>query len=106
MALLNVLAKPRFVLAVVVVLPSAAAVRFRGSREMWRAWGLTAFTALLLVGQYLYIYKTGSGDKLQQAAGLVSTVPSHVRVDPFHVWSHYSSSIPLSFLASFAFPLV
>jgi hypothetical protein len=106
LAVLNVLAKPSFVLAVIVVLPIAAAVRFRGSREMWRAWGLVAFMAVLLVGQYLYIYDTDSGDKLQQAAGLISTVPSHVRIDPFHVWSHYSSNIPLSFLASFAFPLV
>jgi hypothetical protein len=106
MALLNVLAKPSFVLALVVVLPIAALIRFRGSKELWRAWGLTAFMGLLLVGQYLYIYKTGSGEKLQEAAGLVSTVPSHVRIDPFHVWSYYSDSIPLSFLASFAFPLV
>jgi hypothetical protein len=106
LALLNVLAKPSFVLALIVVLPIAALIRFRGSRELWRAWGLAAFMAALVVGQYLYIYKTGSGDKLQEAAGLVSTVPSHVRIDPFGVWSHYSSSIPLSFLASFAFPLV
>jgi hypothetical protein len=106
LAALNVLAKPSFVFAVVVVLPIAALIRFRGSRELWRAWGLTAFMALLLVCQYLYIYKTGSEDQLREAAGLTSTVPSHVRIDPFHVWSFYSASIPLSFLASFAFPLV
>jgi hypothetical protein len=106
LALLNVLAKPSFVLAMIVVLPIAALIRFRASRELWRAWGLVAFMALLVVGQYLYIYKTGSGEKLQEAAGLVSTVPSHLRIDPFHVWSHYSSNIPLSFLASFLFPLV
>jgi hypothetical protein len=106
LAVLNVAAKPSFVLPLVVVFPIAALIRFRGSRETWEAWGLTAFMAALLVGQYLYIYETDSGAKLQEAAGLVTTVPSHVRIDPFHVWSHYSSSIPLSFLASFAFPLV
>jgi len=106
LAVLNVAAKPSFVLPLVVVFPIAALIRFRGSREMWEAWGLTAFMAALLVGQYLYIYETDSGAKLQEAAGLVTTVPSHVRIDPFNVWSHYSPSIPLSFLASFAFPLV
>ena len=106
MVLLNVLAKPSFLLAVIVVFPIVALIRFRASRELLAAWGLTALMAALLVGQYLYIYKTGSGDELQEAAGLVSTVPSHIRIDLFHVWSHYSSSIPLSFLASFAFPLV
>jgi hypothetical protein len=106
LALLNVLAKPSFVFAVIVVLPIAALIRFRGSRELWRAWGLTAFMGLLVVAQYFYIYKTGSDDKLREAAGLTTAVPSHVRIDPFHVWSFYSASIPLSFLASFAFPLV
>lgn len=106
LALVNVLAKPSFVLPLVVIFPIAALIRFRGSRETWEAWGLTAFMAALLVGQYLYIYETDSGQKLQEAAGLISTVPSHVRIDPFNVWSHYSSSVPLSFLASFAFPLV
>jgi hypothetical protein len=106
LVLLNVLAKPSFLLAVIVVFPIAALIRFRGSRELLVAWALTAFMAALLVVQYLYIYETGSGEELQEAAGLVSTVPSHIRIDPFHVWSHYSSSIPLSFGASFAFPLV
>lgn len=106
LALLNVLAKPSFVLAVIVVFPIAALIRFRGSLELVKAWGLAALMAVLLLAQYLYIYKTGSGEELQEAAGLVSTVPSHIRIDPFHVWSFYSSNIPLSFGASFAFPLV
>jgi hypothetical protein len=105
-ALVNVAIKPSFVLAVVVVFPLVALVRLRGARELFWALGATAFMVVLLVGQYLYIYKTGASETLDQATGTASDVASHVRIDPFNVWSHYSSSIPLSFLASFAFPLV
>jgi hypothetical protein len=102
---MNIAAKPSFAFAFLVAFPLAALVRFRRSRELWDAWGLTAFIAAVALLQYLSIYKTGALETIYRAAGFAGA-DSHIKIDPFHVWSHYSSNIPLSLAASLVFPLV
>jgi hypothetical protein len=103
---LNVGAKPSFVFPLLVVFPLAALVRFRLSRDFWKAAGACAFIAALVLGQYLYIYKSGATEEIYKVAGFGGEAQSQVKIDPFRVWSHFSPNIPLSLLASLAFPLV
>lgn len=106
LAFLNVAAKPSFVLALIVVFPVAAIIRFKRGRATLEALALCFWMALLVGLQYLYIYETGSEQRIYRAAGFAGEAASKVRLDPFHVWSHYSSNVPLSLLASIAFPVV
>jgi hypothetical protein len=103
---LNVAIKPSVVFAVLPVFPLLALVRFRGSRALWQAWGLTAFLAGLVLLQYLYLYQTGANETLYRASGFYGSGNSSIEINPFHVWNHFSNSIVLSLLASTAFPLV
>jgi hypothetical protein len=106
LAALNVAAKPSFVLVLLVVFPVAAILRFRRSRATLEALVAWAFMALLVGAQYLYIYESGSEERIYRAAGFAGDATSKVRIDPLHVWTHFADSVPLALLASFAFPLV
>ncbi len=103
---LNIAAKPSFVLCVLVVFPPFVLARFGLRRPFWEALAAMAFLALLVGAQYLYIFQTSSETAIYHAAGFAGDANSHVRIQPFHVWSHYSESVPLSLLASLFFPLV
>jgi hypothetical protein len=106
LAAVNVAAKPSFVLVLLVIFPLAALVRFRRSAATLEAWAACAFMALLVGLQYLYIYETDSEDRIYEAAGFAGEAGSDVRIDPFHVWGHLADNVPLSLLASTAFPIV
>lgn len=103
---INVLAKPSFVFAVLAVFPLMALARFRFGARLWKAAGVSAVIALFVGLQYLYIYKSGATEEVYRLAGFGGEAQSEVRLDPFNVWSHFSPNIPLSLLASLAFPLV
>ena len=103
---LNVAAKPSFVFPLLVVFPLLALRRFRITPAMWKAAGACALIVLALFIQYLYIYKGGATEKIYASAGFGGEATSHVRIDPFRVWSHFSPNIPLSILVSLVFPLV
>ncbi|MCW2954490.1 MAG: hypothetical protein JWQ48_3660 [Conexibacter sp.] len=99
LAALNLAAKPSFVLCMLPVFAIAAVLRFRlGWTPKLRgaALLLTAIVALLGL-QYLYIYIV---DPTTADGG------SGVAINPFVVWDAYSSTIPLSILASYVFPIV
>ena len=99
-------AKASLVFPMLLVFPLFALVRFRSGRALWQAVAVTAFMALLVLLQYLYVFETGSEQTIYKAAGFVGEANSHVRIDLFHVWSHYSHDVPLSIAASCVFPLV
>jgi len=102
----NVAAKPSFVFPFLVVFPLLALKRFKLSAATWKAAGACAATVAALLVQYVYIYKSGATEKVYKYAGFGGDPTSHVRIDPFHVWSHFSPNIPLSILVSIVFPLV
>ena len=61
-----------------------------------------AVTFFLLLAQVWYTFKSSATDVLYE--GLPRG--TGLKIDFFNVWSFFSDSIPLSFLASFLFPLV
>lgn len=60
-----------------------------------------AVTFFLLLAQAIYTFKSSATDVVYGHAADLG-----VKIDPFNVWGFFSDSIPLSFLASFSFPLV
>ncbi len=101
LAAVNLAAKPSFVICIGIVFPLFAFVRYRLSPPFWRVVSVMAVTFFLLLAQVLYTFKSSATDVLylgrDTAAGL--------KIDFFNVWQFFSDSIPLSFLASFLFPL-
>jgi hypothetical protein len=61
---------------------------------------------LFVLIQYVYTFKSGSTEAVYEAGNFGVSGESQVRVDLLHVWRFYSASIPLSLVASFAFPVV
>jgi hypothetical protein len=98
LAVLNIAAKPSFMLCWLVVFPIALLLNNRERAATVRATLVCAAGGALLAAQYLYIYVVGRGDSEAESSG--------VRIDPFHVWSSYSDNIPLALVASYFFPLV
>jgi hypothetical protein len=103
---LNVAAKPSFVFPLLVIFPLAALRRFRFGSALWKAAGACALIALCLFIQYLYVYKSGATERIYDAAGFGGGGQAKVKIDFLHVWSYFSSNIPLSLLASLLFPIV
>jgi hypothetical protein len=54
---------------------------------------------LLIILQYFIIYKTKNPEGCNNCS-------ESVIIEPFAVWRHYASNIPVSFLSSFLFPLL
>lgn len=99
----NVLAKPSLVLAFVLVFPVAAGVRLRSVPGGLRRAALLVAGAVALLGvQYAYVYAADPVSSHLYGAD----AGSHVAIAPFRVWSSLSDDIPLSIVASLAFPLV
>jgi hypothetical protein len=95
---LNVAAKPSFTLCWLVVFPIAVLIRDRAIRALVGPALVCLAGALMLGAQYAYIYLWGRGDPSETA--------SAVRVEPFHVWSHYAHNLAVSVVMSYAFPIV
>lgn len=91
---LNVAIKPSFAMVTLVVFPLACLTQFGWDARLRRALYACAGVAVLIGLQYLYIFEVGDD------------TGSGVTLDPFAVWSFYSTNIPWSLLASLAFPLV
>ncbi|MEA2396753.1 MAG: hypothetical protein QOK25_309 [Thermoleophilaceae bacterium] len=101
---LNVLAKPSLVLAFLLAFPVAAVRRFGWRQPALRGAALlVAASAALLAAQYVYVY---AADPAVAHLFGADARPSHVGVAPFRVWGRLSDDVPLSLLASLAFPLV
>lgn len=99
----NVVTKPSLVLAFLLAFPLLAARRFSWRSRAGRgAVGLLALAVALLAAQYAYVYFIAPD--AGHVAG-VETATSSVTIAPGRVWRGLSASVPLSFLASFAFPL-
>lgn len=94
---LGVATKPTFAMALGFALPLFALVQRRDLRSLRDTVGLSVVLAFAVGLQYLYIYKAGPG---------TSEAESSVVLRPLHVWESYTSSIPLSLLASLALPIV
>lgn len=94
---LGIATKPTFTMALGFTLPLFALAERRNLRSFRDTVGLSVALALVVGLQYLYIYKAGPG---------TGEADSSVTLDPLNVWESYSTSIPLSLLASLAFPLV
>jgi hypothetical protein len=103
---INVAAKPSFVFPLLVVFPLAALTRFRLRPALWKAVGACVLITAALVTQYIYIYESGATERIYRYSAYGGEATSHVTIDVLRVWSHFSENIPLSLLASFAFPLV
>lgn len=102
----NVAAKPSLLFALLPVFPFFALARFGATRKGLEALAATAAMGCFVLLQYLYTFKTGSTEAVYEAGNFGVSGESSVSVDLFHVWSYYSSAIPLSVLASFAFPVL
>ncbi len=99
LGVLNIAAKPSFVLCFLPVFPCAALIRFRLGQEFARAALLTAAIAGLLGIQYLYVYVLDPpGSALKGSSGII--------VAPLLVWKAYTTQIPKAFLASYLLPIV
>lgn len=93
----NIFAKPSYVFVFCVAYPCMLFIRFRLSSTFW--WNLPPILigAGLVVGQFVLIYFFSLNS--------FNSGESGVSIAPFLVWSHFSSFIPLSVVASFLFPL-
>ena len=96
LSLLNVLVKPSFFFAFAIVYPCLVLRETGVSRLLLQRLWPVAFGAAWVGVQYLVLF----------GLGIASTAPEHagVRIEPFAIWSAYSSNIPVSVLASTLFP--
>jgi hypothetical protein len=97
LGVLNVLAKPSFVLCFLLVFPVVAFLRFGWSRETRLALFLTVLIACVLGVQYIYVYAAAP-------PGSSDTSTSGVTIAPFRVWNAYTSQIPRALIDSYLFP--
>jgi hypothetical protein len=96
LSLLNVLVKPSFFFAFAIVYPCLVLRETGVSRRLWRRLWPVAFGAAWVGVQYLALFGLGIASTAPQQTG--------VRIEPFAIWSAYSSNIPVSVLASTLFP--
>ncbi len=97
LGVLNVLAKPSFLLCFLLIFPLGVVLRFRWSRETRLALLCTFVIACALVLQYVYVY-------VVVPAGSTDTASQGIALAPFRVWNSYTSQIPRSIAASYFFP--
>ena len=98
---INLAAKPSFVLSIGIVFPLYALIRYKLSPPFWRVFSVMAATFFMLMAQVLYVYRSDVTDVIYGRPG----AEAGLKIDFFNVWQFFSDSIPLSFLASFLFPL-
>jgi len=97
LCVLNVFIKPSFFFVFSLSYPLMLVRRFGLGRRMWRnLWPVVVGLIMLLV-LYVLIYLLSFGSARVGESGIA--------IRPFSVWSRYSSNIPLSLVASFAFPI-
>ncbi|MBI3550329.1 MAG: hypothetical protein HY078_14915 [Elusimicrobia bacterium] len=99
LVVLNVLVKPSFFLVFAPVFPLFALARFGWSAAFFKSCGAVLAGAVPLALQFKHIYVTPA------TYGVLATNTGGLRLDPLHVWRHFSTNLPLSFVASTAFPL-
>jgi hypothetical protein len=98
LVVVNILAKPSFVLCWLVAFPVALFVRGRRGSALFGPLLVVGAGGLLLLAQYTYVYVIGRGNPFAESSG--------VYLAPLHVWSHLAPNIVLSIVASYAFPAV
>jgi hypothetical protein len=98
LVVVNILAKPSFVLCWLVAFPVAVFLKDRRASALAGPLLVAGAGALLLLAQYTYVYVIGRGNPFVESSG--------VYLAPFHVWSHFAPSIALSIVLSYAFPAV
>jgi hypothetical protein len=97
LCLLNVVAvKPSFFFAFALVCPWLALREAGVSRLPWARLWPVVFGAACVAAQYYALFETGADAASAPRAG--------VRIEPFVIWSRFSSNIPASVLASTLFP--
>ena len=95
LVVVNILAKPSFFLAFAVAFPAMALVRFGLTRRLAQSAGVVLVGGIVLTAQFILVYVFPQG--IEQQSGIAFGF--------LQVWRHYASSIPVSLLLSFAFPL-
>lgn len=119
LGVLNVAAKPSFITCFIPVFPIAALLRYKFSKETFRAWCLTTGLVFILGIQYVYVYVIDpKGSRLGTSSSVVFA--------PFKVWNLFLSyhagpggaaagfstptghpaGIGLAILRSYSFPIV
>jgi hypothetical protein len=99
LGILNIAAKPSFILCFLPIFPLAALLRFGLGRELYRAALLVLAIACVLGLQYIYVFVVDpSGSTLVASSG--------VTIAPLLVWKDYTTEIPRAILASYLFPAV
>lgn len=101
LCIINILIKPSYCFVFLIVFPVFALWRFGLSKKSLAAILLACFVGMLVLLQYLYIYKYATVLDLYAGRG-----PSGVKIDFLRVWRSFSQNILLSLLASLVFPLV
>lgn len=96
LSILNLIIKPSFYFVFAFIYPLML-LRFIGiKKEFWLNLLPIIIGSTILAGEYYYIYKV--------IGPVLGT--SSIAIRPFVVWSHYSSNIIFSIIASTLFPLV
>jgi hypothetical protein len=99
LTLANVLIKPSYALVFVAVFPLFSWRRGTAPRARIAAAAVAGIGLVTIAGLSYFLY-------LRPATGfLAGEGPSRVVVEPLRVWSYLAPSVPLSLLASIAFPL-
>lgn len=101
LCVINILIKPSFCFVFLIVFPVFALRRFGMSNKSLAAVLLACFVGMLILLQYVYIYKYATIFDLYAGRG-----PSGVKIDFLKVWRSFSQNKLLSLLASLIFPLV
>jgi predicted small integral membrane protein len=96
--LVGIAAKPSFFLAFGPAFALAVLLRYGWSAPTRDAGLMLAACAVLLAGEYVYTY-------VVEPAPERGPTDSNVVIDPLRIWRRYSDDLPLSFLASYLFPL-
>jgi len=94
----NLVAKPHFFFVFAVVYPMLLISRIGINKKFWLNVSPVIFGVFLLGAQF---YLHTSGARLNIAGG-----EEQIAIDPFFVWSLFSSNIPISIVASYIFPLL
>lgn len=91
--LLNLFIKPSFLIPFVVVFPFFSLLIFRFTKPFFQSVALA--------------FLCGAGLLIQSKIGsYIGTTVIALEILPFHVWSHWSGNVLLSFLSSVLFPLL
>jgi hypothetical protein len=96
LCIVNILAKPSFYFVFCVVYPLMLLRSFGLKKDFWLNLIPLVMGSFLLIIQYYLIYKLGFSNMDAEKSG--------IGFGPFMVWSHFSSNIAISFLASIIFP--